>query len=511
MTIASSHWHDRKALLTRVQVALVLLGITLSWCALYCAACLAHWYSLAEFVPLMLYTSLAAAILLPLPIFFHATRQYFVATWMRVMLPLDLWPLPAAAQEVTWADFLLADMLCSLSKSSADFAQSMCHMATGRVMKELASPRHQDSELCRPVAPLLLLGLTYPYLVRFAQCLRVYSATRNTAQLFNAAKYCSSLPTLLLGAWAHEAHATGQGFSLHRAWLLASALNSAFSFYWDVEQDWDMPWLWAGLGPGRWRAPPPLVGPLDGLGHSWSFTAWRWLLPGLKPDALYRPRLWYAWALATNLVLRLAWLHRLILRLDLSPAFSLALGLAEAWRRYQWSFIRIETELRKLATKHGSSSLLPPAQPPAPATPATGSGLLLPSSLHPIGLGPAQYDGASVPGAATHARHVAAHTAPNQPLLGPLSDAHMQSNAQAQVSQRALPALPIQPDLPELRQRRHGLGGQETTGLRCPGEGPAKRYQDALIIDACGFRATTSSKNRNNVEIELISVLSAHT
>ncbi|KAL6751081.1 EXS family-domain-containing protein [Haematococcus lacustris] len=457
MTIASSHWHDRKALLTRVQphavllwclgcsllvakslpqlhrtahhilylhfqpmlppltllwlwgaavrrftslgidyescfiakdrryllpghdiqkVALVLLGITLSWCALYCAACLAHWYSLAEFVPLMLYTSLAAAILLPLPIFFHATRQYFVATWMRVMLPLD---------EVTWADFLLADMLCSLSKSSADFAQSMCHMATGRVMKELASPRHQDSELCRPVAPLLLLGLTYPYLVRFAQCLRVYSATRNTAQLFNAAKYCSSLPTLLLGAWAHEAHATGQGFSLHRAWLLASALNSAFSFYWDVEQDWDMPWLWAGLGPGRWRAPPPLVGPLDGLGHSRSFTAWRWLLPGLKPDALYRPRLWYAWALATNLVLRLAWLHRLILRLDLSPAFSLALGLAEAWRRYQWSFIRIETELRKLATKHGSSSLLPPAQPPAPVTPAAGSAsvrcLLYQSSL----------------------------------------------------------------------------------------------------------------------------------
>lgn len=26
-------------------------------------------------------------------------------------------------------------------------------------------------------------------------------------------------------------------------WLLVMVLNSSYSFYWDVEQDWDMPWL----------------------------------------------------------------------------------------------------------------------------------------------------------------------------------------------------------------------------------------------------------------------------
>jgi hypothetical protein len=32
-------------------------------------------------------------------------------------------------------------------------------------------------------------------------------------------------------------------FPLRRMWLLVMVLNSSYSFYWDVEQDWDMPWL----------------------------------------------------------------------------------------------------------------------------------------------------------------------------------------------------------------------------------------------------------------------------
>jgi hypothetical protein len=32
-------------------------------------------------------------------------------------------------------------------------------------------------------------------------------------------------------------------FPLRRMWLAVMVLNSSYSFYWDVEQDWDMPWL----------------------------------------------------------------------------------------------------------------------------------------------------------------------------------------------------------------------------------------------------------------------------
>lgn len=32
-------------------------------------------------------------------------------------------------------------------------------------------------------------------------------------------------------------------FPLRRLWLAVMLANSSYSFYWDVEQDWDMPWL----------------------------------------------------------------------------------------------------------------------------------------------------------------------------------------------------------------------------------------------------------------------------
>jgi hypothetical protein len=32
-------------------------------------------------------------------------------------------------------------------------------------------------------------------------------------------------------------------FAYKRLWIATMVLNSCYSFYWDVEQDWDMPWL----------------------------------------------------------------------------------------------------------------------------------------------------------------------------------------------------------------------------------------------------------------------------
>lgn len=32
-------------------------------------------------------------------------------------------------------------------------------------------------------------------------------------------------------------------FPLRRLWLVVMVLNSSYSYYWDVEQDWDFAWL----------------------------------------------------------------------------------------------------------------------------------------------------------------------------------------------------------------------------------------------------------------------------
>ena len=61
--------------------------------------------------------------------------------------------------------------------------------------------------------------------------------------MFNALKYCSAFPALLLTLMEHESHVHGRSFASFWIWIYCALFNTAFSFYWDVEQDWDMPWL----------------------------------------------------------------------------------------------------------------------------------------------------------------------------------------------------------------------------------------------------------------------------
>ena len=99
---------------------LALLGLSLA--AVFCWACTAHLYRFAEFLPLVLYCCVAIILALPLNLLSRPSRMFFCETAQRVLLPL---------QEVTWSDFLLADMFTSLAKGNRDFAQAMCGAATG--------------------------------------------------------------------------------------------------------------------------------------------------------------------------------------------------------------------------------------------------------------------------------------------------------------------------------------------------------------------------------------------
>lgn len=73
-------------------------------------------------------------------------------------------------------------------------------------------------------------------------------------QIFNAIKYCSAFPALVLTAIEHEYHVAGRPFPYARPWLAAALVNTLYSFYWDVEMDWDMPWLAQPGAQGRRRA-----------------------------------------------------------------------------------------------------------------------------------------------------------------------------------------------------------------------------------------------------------------
>lgn len=53
------------------------------------------------------------------------TRMFFSTTFFRVATPY---------REMSWADFLLADILTSLAKPLSDCERALCHLLSGPVM-----------------------------------------------------------------------------------------------------------------------------------------------------------------------------------------------------------------------------------------------------------------------------------------------------------------------------------------------------------------------------------------
>ena len=85
--------------------------------------------------------------------------------------------------------------------------------------------------------------------------------------------------------------------------------------------------------------------------------------PILK-DKLQYSRLFYVYLMVSNLVLRLAWTYKLSPHLRQNLLTVLIFTLLEVFRRFQWIFVRIEVELRKLQVSKPEVGQLVPALPP---------------------------------------------------------------------------------------------------------------------------------------------------
>eukprot|EP00775_Hariotina_reticulata_P006247 gene6247-6483_t len=163
-----------------------------------CAAlCTMQDTRMALLVPPVFYCSMLIILVMPVNVLRKGSRLFLSRTLLRVLLPL---------QAVSWADFLLADMLTSLAKSSSDMSRSVCLMLDGPVVH----PQHPQAATaiasCGPLAVLSLAALVLPFVLRMVQCLLVWRAGGPNSQLFNALKYASSLPALVLTALEHEHH-----------------------------------------------------------------------------------------------------------------------------------------------------------------------------------------------------------------------------------------------------------------------------------------------------------------
>ena len=268
--------------------------------------------------------------------------------------------------------------------------------------------------------------------MRLRQCLVEYNAPNNESRrpLFNALKYASSFPVIFLSAaqrivvsdtlalkgesaasqpwhgehqlfrlWCVPLPLTPHSSLLTRAAahthsctrtrtpgrLLAAAVNSLYSFWWDVTNDWGLDLLL----PSRARArglhrqslpPRPLLLPrlhsrsallkhparssLDSLPEEDAAYALPPERPphahthqhpwGLRPVLLF-PLAVYPFAILVDLVLRLTWSAKLSSHLHAYAEGDLIIfwiELAEVVRRWMWVFLRVEWEAVKEAQMH---------------------------------------------------------------------------------------------------------------------------------------------------------------
>eukprot|EP00996_Jenningsia_fusiforme_P000729 NODE_165_length_2944_cov_61.626598_g151_i0.p1 GENE.NODE_165_length_2944_cov_61.626598_g151_i0~~NODE_165_length_2944_cov_61.626598_g151_i0.p1 ORF type:complete len:431 (+),score=39.96 NODE_165_length_2944_cov_61.626598_g151_i0:538-1830(+) len=209
---------------------------------------------------------------------------------------------------------IVADLLTSYAKVFHDLYSSLC------VIGSSSDQRFHVSLLqaCRS-DPTGLLVASLPSWLRLTQCLSCYLSDHERKHLANSAKYASAFPVLLFSYLHQEYTDHPLQSTFQTCWLASLCVNSAFSFYWDVYNDW-------------------------GLGTSRNSQL-------LLRDRLLFPSYWYYLAVLVDLVLRFTW------SLQLSPHWYLYLGdvgrelqmflleSVEILRRCMWIIFRMEWQL----------------------------------------------------------------------------------------------------------------------------------------------------------------------
>ncbi|KAI0482724.1 EXS family-domain-containing protein [Xylariaceae sp. FL0804] len=260
----------------------------------------------------------------------NAGRSRFRATLRRVAVGGI-----AEAKDGKFGDILLADVLTSYAKVFGDLYVALCMLfRAGGPGSATARPDRSCGGAV--VVPLIM---AVPSLIRLRQCLVEYGRVRRAPpsaaagwggqHLANALKYSTAFPVIAFSA-LQRGGAGGPG--VYRLWVLACAVNSLYSFYWDVMKDWDL----TLLGPARARRGGHGPGP----GHEHHAYGLRRTLR-VGPPALY-----YA-VVALDLLLRCTWSLKLSPHLDHFADFEgtiFAIEVLEVFRRWVWIFFRVETE-----------------------------------------------------------------------------------------------------------------------------------------------------------------------
>lgn len=303
-----SLFEDSTQLLTSsqlFQIATAFSALLLTAMTVFLTSIDSGFQHLAEWVPIGFLVLTLMLWLLPIDRFFKNSRMQFSKTVLRVLFPL---------KRVTFSDFLLADVSTSLARSIADWVRGSCAFTVSQNLDPISLEWQ-----CGKSSILSNFVLALPYLIRMIQCLSVFLRDQDKVQLMNAVKYCTAFPVIFSSMMKHRVSTEDWMKIWNRVWIFASLVNTGYSYYWDVEMDWDLSFF-----------------KIDKQSQTTT-----------KPDPLYSPQWIYSLALISNFTIRIAWIYKLSFHLPVIHGVHLLVSLLEVLRRSQWILFRFENGLSK--------------------------------------------------------------------------------------------------------------------------------------------------------------------
>jgi len=195
---------------------------------------------------------------MPHKILYRRERKKFVDALIRIVTP-------TFKVETPFCDVVMADLITSFSKVVGDIYVALAELFLEVVIVPYADRKYGDEKQASVhIHHHLLLDLLgaltilVPYLFRLRQCIADYftKATKSerTKSLLNAIKYGTSIPLYILSGYyswiksdiksTSEKELLGPMFRhakvVFALWVIASFINSGYSFYWDIFNDWEL-------------------------------------------------------------------------------------------------------------------------------------------------------------------------------------------------------------------------------------------------------------------------------
>ncbi|KAG0254833.1 protein-ER retention protein [Actinomortierella ambigua] len=327
-------------------------------------------------VPVFGYMTIITMLFIPFNILFIKERFRFLRSMKKVCLS-------GFNTGVTFSDVILADILTSFARVFGDLAVALCLMFWG-------GRGSGSTESCYN-SPLVPIMTSVPYFIRLRQCLTEYkdSHYKIKRHLMNALKYASAFPVILIShlqksakAAALEGASNQSMFSdnaLFRLWLLFVALNSFYSFYWDIKHDWMLiervpGGATSGAGYNNIYSGLPSSPAYKEMSSGSSNMA---TLTGRSPPTLFlrSPRTWWPWfhqwsglskfrmryylhyeeayfymfAIVLDFLLRTTWMMKVFgnIQIEEYEGGVFTMECLEVLRRWVWVLFRLEAEMVK--------------------------------------------------------------------------------------------------------------------------------------------------------------------